>query len=54
MTMLEVINEKNAELDALRPLPKYTLKSLREKLYLEWTYNTNAIERPFIPGGCTT
>jgi len=44
MTMLEVINEKKAELDKLRPLPKYTLKSLREKLILEWTYNTNAIE----------
>lgn len=44
MTMLEVINEKKAELDELRPLPKYTLKSLREKLFLEWTYNTNAIE----------
>lgn len=44
MTMLEVINEKKAELDALRPLPKYTLKSLREKPFLEWTYNTNAIE----------
>src|SRR5699024_4122779 len=44
MTMLEVINEKKAELDELRPLPKYTLKSLREKLLLEWTYHTNAIE----------
>jgi Fic family protein len=32
------------KLDTLRPLPKYTLKSLREKLLLEWTYNTNAIE----------
>jgi Fic family protein len=44
MTMFEVINEKKAELDRLRPLPKYTLKSLREKLILEWTYNSNAIE----------
>ena len=26
------------------PLPKYTLISLREKLMLEWIYNTNAIE----------
>lgn len=42
--MLDVINEKKAELDNLRPLPKYTLKSLREKLFLEWTYNSNAIE----------
>ncbi|MEB2282596.1 hypothetical protein LAV73_21960 [Lysinibacillus xylanilyticus] len=42
--MLDQINEKKASLDALRPLPKYTLKSLREKLLLEWTYNSNAIE----------
>ncbi|MGE7988534.1 Fic family protein [Lysinibacillus fusiformis] len=42
--MLDQINEKKAHLDALRPLPKYTLKSLREKLLLEWTYNSNAIE----------
>lgn len=44
MTMLDIINKKKNELDSLRPLPKYTLKSLREKLFLEWTYNTNAIE----------
>ena len=42
--MFEVINEKKAQLDAARPLPIYTLKSLREKLFLEWTYNSNAIE----------
>ncbi|KMY31865.1 cell division protein Fic [Lysinibacillus xylanilyticus] len=42
--MLDQINEKKARVDALRPLPKYTLKSLREKLLLEWTYNSNAIE----------
>lgn len=42
--MFEKINEKKARLDAKRPFPKYTLKSLREKLMLEWTYNTNAIE----------
>lgn len=42
--MFEQINKKKASLDTLRPLPKYTLKSLREKLLLEWTYNTNAIE----------
>ncbi|MGE7090326.1 Fic family protein [Lysinibacillus sp. NPDC048646] len=42
--MINQINEKKARLDALRPLPKYTLKSLREKLLLEWTYNSNAIE----------
>ncbi|KMY49777.1 Fic family protein [Peribacillus loiseleuriae] len=42
--MFEQINRKKESLDTLRPLPKYTLKSLREKLLLEWTYNTNAIE----------
>jgi Fic family protein len=42
--MFEQINRKKASLDTLRPLPKYTVKSLREKLLLEWTYNTNAIE----------
>lgn len=42
--MFEQINHKKAVLDANRPLPKYTVKSLREKLLLEWTYNTNAIE----------
>lgn len=42
--MFEVIDEKKEKLDALRPLPKYTLKSLREKLSLEWIYNSNAIE----------
>lgn len=42
--MFEHIDEKKAQLDAARPLPKYTLKSLREKLFLEWTYNSNAIE----------
>ncbi|MBG9810100.1 cell division protein Fic [Bacillus endophyticus] len=42
--MFEQINMKKDKLDTLRPLPKYTLKSLREKLLLEWTYNTNAIE----------
>ncbi|TCS93301.1 Fic family protein [Hazenella coriacea] len=42
--MLEQIDHKKAQLDQLRPLPKYMVKSLREKLLLEWTYNTNAIE----------
>lgn len=42
--MFEKIDQKKARLDANQPLPKYTLSSLREKLLLEWTYNTNAIE----------
>ena len=39
-----IIDEKKRELDALRPLPQNTLKSLKAKLDLEWTYNSNAIE----------
>lgn len=42
--MFEVINEKKQQVDAARPLPKYTLKSLQEKLLVEWTYHSNAIE----------
>jgi Fic family protein len=42
--MFKQIDQKKARLDAKRPLPKYTLSSLREKLLLEWTYNSNAIE----------
>src|SRR5699024_769115 len=42
--LLEIITKKKEQLDAARPLPKYTLKSLQEKLFLEWTYNSNAIE----------
>ena len=42
--MFSQIDQKKALLDAKRPLPKYTLKSLEEKLLLEWTYNSNAIE----------
>lgn len=42
--MFETIEQKKKLLDSKRPLPKYTLQSLREKLFLEWTYNSNAIE----------
>ncbi len=42
--MFKVIDNKKAILDSKRPLPKYTIKSIRENLMLEWTYNTNAIE----------
>lgn len=42
--LLQLITKKKAQLDAARPLPKYTLKSLQEKLFLEWTYNSNAME----------
>lgn len=39
----EVDSLKN-ELDGKRPIPKETLKSLRESINLEWTYNSNGIE----------
>ena len=39
----EVDSLKN-KLDSKRPIPKETLKSLRESINLEWTYNSNGIE----------
>ena len=42
--MLSNIQKKKEQLDAARPLPKHTLRTLQEKLFLEWTYNSNAIE----------
>lgn len=42
--MFNQIDYKKQQLEANNPLPKYTLQSLREKLFLEWTYNSNAIE----------
>ena len=42
--LLQSIDAQKAQLDALRPLPQHTLASLREKLTLEWTYHSNAIE----------
>ena len=40
----EVIDRKKNQLDQHRPLPIHTLKSLRENMLVEWTYNSNAIE----------
>lgn len=42
--LIEKIDKKKALLDNKRPFPPYTLKSIQEKIYLEWTYNSNAIE----------
>ena len=42
--MFKEIDEKKKSLDSKRPLSSHTLKSLREKLLLEWTYHSNAIE----------
>ena len=38
------IDKKKALLDALRPFPPNTLRSLQEKIALEWTYHSNSIE----------
>ena len=38
------IDALKQQLDALRPLPKESLRSLHEALVLEWTYHSNAIE----------
>jgi Fic family protein len=40
----EAIDNDKSTLDAARPLPKHSLATLREKLALEWTYHSNAIE----------
>ncbi|KVQ00023.1 cell filamentation protein Fic [Burkholderia ubonensis] len=42
--LLRTIDANKATLDAARPLPPHTVASLREKLMLEWTYHSNAIE----------
>lgn len=38
------IQEKKAQLDALRPLPAAAVRRLNEQLTIEWIYNSNAIE----------
>ncbi len=42
--MFRLIDEKKRLLDAKRPLPVNSLRSLKETLGLEWTYHSNAIE----------
>ena len=42
--LLRRVDQRKAELDVHRPLPPMTAASLREKLALDWTYNSNAIE----------
>ncbi|UJF32181.1 Fic family protein [Paenibacillus hexagrammi] len=38
------INRKKAVIDAKRPLPSAAVTTLRERLLVEWTYHSNAIE----------
>lgn len=42
--VLNRVDARKAELDAHRPLAPATVASLRDKLALDWTYNSNAIE----------
>lgn len=42
--MFEKATNLKEKLDKLRLLPYYTVKSIRDKLLLDWTYNSNAIE----------
>jgi len=40
----DAIDKKKKLLERHRPFSKHTLKSLRENMLVEWTYNSNAIE----------
>lgn len=38
------VDKLKKELESKRPIPKATLKTLKETINLEWTYNSNGIE----------
>lgn len=42
--MFDLINQKKQQLDNQRPFPPLVVQKLREKIILEWTYHSNAIE----------
>lgn len=42
--MFKRIDSKKQQLDTKLPFPKYTIQSLKEKLFLDWTYHSTAIE----------
>jgi Fic family protein len=42
--LLARLDQKKAQLDALRPLPAAAVRRLNQQLAVEWTYNSNAIE----------
>ncbi|TVX98258.1 Fic family protein [Cohnella terricola] len=42
--MFSSIDQKKQQLDSKRPFPIHTLKTIREHLIVNWTYNSNAIE----------
>ena len=41
---LDEVDKLKEKLASKRPIPKETLKSLKENINLEWTYNSNGIE----------
>ena len=42
--MFDKIDQKKSKLDKCHPYPSHTLKYLKEKVFLDWTYHSNAIE----------
>jgi Fic family protein len=42
--LLVRLDQKKAQLDALRPLPDAAVRRLRQQLTVEWVYNSNAIQ----------
>ncbi len=40
----DTVDAKKQILDQKRPFPEHTLAGIKEHLWLEWTYNSNAIE----------
>lgn len=42
--LLKRIEVKKGQLDQLRPIPQAILEKLREEVFLNWIYNSNAIE----------
>lgn len=43
-SLLAQIDQLKSQLDALRPPPEHTVRTLHEQQVLEWTYHSNAIE----------
>lgn len=41
---LKRLDAQKVSLDAFRPIPAYKIKSIRDSLSIEWTYNSNSIE----------
>lgn len=41
---LKRLDAQKVRLDSYRPIPPYKIKSIKESLDLEWTYNSNSIE----------